>query len=67
MGGYCNNDVLFSCEAYNVHKDEWQHKNSMIMKKSNFSATVVNDQFIYTFGGDDNKKSIDVIEKYDIA
>ena len=52
MGGYDESNYLDSCEAHDIVKDEWSYVKSMEIKKNNFSATVVNNQFIYTFGGE---------------
>ena len=38
----------------------------MNISKCAFSATVVNQHFIYTFGGYDGSKRLDAIEQYDI-
>ena len=68
MGGQDGGKWLNSCEAYDIAKDEWSYVKSMEIKKCNFSATVVNNQFIYTFGGsDDNGDNLASIERYDIA
>ena len=55
MGGYdgVQNVFLNCCEVYNVKKDEWRFFASMNISKCAFSATVVNNRFIYTFGGYD--------------
>ena len=55
MGGYdgVQNVFLNCCEVYNVAKDEWRFFASMNISKCAFSATVVNNRFIYTFGGYD--------------
>ena len=54
MGGTGPSDdshYLYSCEAYNILKDEWTNIASMNAKKDDFSAIAINNQFIYTFGG----------------
>ena len=38
---------------YNSKKDEWRFFASMNISKCAFSATVVNNRFVYTFGGYD--------------
>jgi hypothetical protein len=68
MGGADGGKFLDSCEAYDIAKDEWSYVKSMEIKKTYFSATVVNNQFIYTFGGeDDDLNDLSSIERYDIA
>ena len=68
MGGFDSGNRLDSCEAYDIAKDEWSYVKSMKIKKMNFSATVVNNQFIYTFCGfDGGGNTLKSIEKYDIA
>ena len=68
MGGNeGDSNFLDSCEAYDIEKDEWCYVKSMRIKKINFSATVVNNQFIYTFGGYDGDNALASIERYDIA
>ena len=58
-GGY---NKLDSCEAYDIAKDEWSYVTPMKIKMCLFAATVVNNQFIYTFGGiDENTEIIDSI------
>jgi hypothetical protein len=59
-------DFLSSCEVYNVKKDEWRFFQPMNISKCAFSATVVNNKFIYTFGGYDGQNRLDAIEKYSI-
>ena len=66
LGGSCEG-TLDSCEAYDISKDEWIFVKPMKIEKYHFAATVVNDQFIYTFGGHTGLKALDTIEKYDIA
>ena len=55
MGGTDGNNDNYrnSCEAYNTSKDEWTYIESMKRAKDVFSAIVVNNQYIYTFGGYD--------------
>ena len=55
------------CEVYNVKKDEWRFFASMNISKCAFSATVVNNRFIYTFGGYDGQNRLDAIERYSIS
>lgn len=68
MGGYdgVQNVFLNCCEVYNVKKDEWRFFASMNISKCAFSATVVNNRFIYTFGGYDGQNRLDAIERYSI-
>jgi len=68
MGGYdgVQNVFLNSCEVYNVKKDEWRFFSPMTISKCAFSATVVNNKFIYTFGGYDGQNRLDAIERYSI-
>lgn len=68
MGGYdgVQNIFLNSCEVYNVKKDEWRGFSPMTISKCAFSATVVNNKFIYTFGGYDGQNRLDAIERYSI-
>ena len=69
MGGYdgVQNVFLNCCEVYNVAKDEWRFFASMNISKCAFSATVVNNRFIYTFGGYDGQNRLDAIERYNIS
>lgn len=69
MGGYdgVQNVFLNCCEVYNVKKDEWRFFASMNISKCAFSATVVNNRFIYTFGGYDGQNRLDAIERYSIT
>ena len=55
MGGYGGGNKLDSCEAYDIAKDEWSNVTPMKIKMRSFAATVVNNQYIYTFGGLDEK------------
>jgi len=52
--------------VYNVKKDEWRFFSPMNISKCAFSATVVNNKFIYTFGGYDGQNRLDAIERYSI-
>lgn len=69
MGGYdgVQNVFLNCCEVYSVKKDEWRFFASMNISKCAFSATVVNNRFIYTFGGYDGQNRLDAIERYSIS
>ena len=76
MGGMGGQDggYLYSCEAYNILKDEWTNIASMNTNKDIPSAIAINNQFIYTFGGctpnpgaPKPEKDIDTIERYDIT
>ena len=59
MGGYDGSNWLDSCEAYDISTNQWRNIKAMNIKKSVFAATVVNSQFIYTFGGYDGSKALD--------
>ena len=71
MGGFHGLNIyhnyLNSCEAYNISKEKWKSVKSMNKAKAWLSATVVDNQFIYTFGGHYGHDALDSIEKYDIA
>jgi N-acetylneuraminic acid mutarotase len=68
-----NSGYLYSCEAYNILRDEWTNIASMNTNKDVFSAIAINNQFIYTFGGCTPVQAvkpeteIDTIERYDIT
>jgi N-acetylneuraminic acid mutarotase len=55
IGGYdgINNKFLRSCEKYNVLTNEWTYFDSMNIARCAFSASSVNNSFIYIFGGYD--------------
>jgi len=40
-----------SCEYYDVNKDEWNSFTSLNEKIVNPSASILNNKFIYLFGG----------------
>ena len=68
MGGQYNGGYLNSCECYDITKDEWTTVSPMKKAKRYFGATVVNNQYIYTFGGFNiTDGEIDVIERYNIS
>ena len=60
-------ESLNSCEVYNIKRDEWRFFQPMNISKCAFSATVVNNKFIYTFGGYDGQNRLDAIERYCFA
>jgi len=50
-----------------VNKDEWTSFTSLNAKIYNTSASILNNKFIYLFGGEDsNDDRIDTIYKYNI-
>ena len=70
LGGRCWVNKIIAldiCEAYDIAEDEWSYVKPMNIKKYYFAATVINNQYIYTFGGHDSIKAFDQIERYDIA
>ena len=52
-------------ERYDPIKDTWTDVANMQRGRSSLCACVVEDQFIYVFGGATNDGSTDSIEKYD--
>ena len=55
--------IAYKCEAYDIDKDEWTYIKPMNIKRGSFAATVIENKFIYTFGGWEELP----IERYDIA
>jgi hypothetical protein len=66
MGGYdgADNRFLKSCERYNILTDEWTMITSMKIARCAFSATSVNDEKAYIFGGYDGNQRLASIERY---
>ena len=57
-----------SCEYYDVNNNEWTEFANLNEKKYNMSASILNNRFIYLFGGyDDRFGSIKSLEQYDIT
>ena len=57
-----------SCEYYDVNNNEWTQFAKLNEKKINMSASILNNRFIYLFGGlDNNMTTLDTIEQYDIT
>lgn len=65
MGGW-NNTQLNFCEYYDIKKDAWTEFASLNNQISDLSATVLNNKYIYVFGGNKGEK-VDSIEQYDIS
>lgn len=65
--GGVGEDALSECEKYSVKNDQWTKLRSMNKNKSDASASIVNNQFIFVIGGCDiGYKSLNDIEKYSI-
>lgn len=66
MGGYKFRGTN-TCEYYDIQADEWKSFANLNKKKGYCSASILNDQFIYLFGGINSMgNTVDTIEKYDI-
>jgi len=63
MGGYRDeyNGILNKCEYYDINKDKWTIFRKLNQKKYDSSASILDNRFIYLFGGFCGK-DIDVIE-----
>jgi len=62
MGGW----TLDSCEYYDVSNNIWTQFAKLSEKKYYMSASILNNRFIYLFGGFGNGP-LDTIEQYDIT
>lgn len=67
MGGYdgVNSCFLSACERYDIAKDEWKCISPMHIARCAFSATSVNNHYIFIFGGYDGVQRLASIEKYE--
>lgn len=66
IGGYdgIKNDFLNECEKYCILSNKWLNCASMQVARCAFSATSVNNKFIFIFGGYDGNQRLANIEKY---
>jgi hypothetical protein len=66
MGGYdgLTNRFLRSCERFSLAEGTWRDMQNLNMARCAFSATVVNDLYIYIFGGYDGAQRLASIERY---
>lgn len=66
LGGYdgINNNFLKQCERYCIQTNTWEECAPMNIPRCAFSATVVNNRFIFIFGGYDGTQRLGSIEKY---
>ncbi len=64
IGGYdaLENVFINSCERYDIEQNTWHNVSNLKMAKCAFAATVVQDRYIYTFGGYDGKERLDIVE-----
>jgi len=61
-------DAINHCEKYSVVKDEWTEMKAMNRCKTNVSACIFDNQFIFVIGGSDFEYDcLNVIEKYSIS
>ena len=51
MGGANFNKTYKSCEIYNVEKNQWKSISDLNDERRLLSASIVNNKFIYLFGG----------------
>jgi hypothetical protein len=68
LGGYNSNskEMLNMCESYNIDTDEWKQISKMNIAKCAFAAAQSRENYIFTFGGFDGAKRLNIIERYDI-
>ena len=68
FGGVNNKGFLQDCERYNVQTNSWDIIDKMSKKRTLSSCCNFNADSIFVFGGysDDEKKELDLIERYDI-
>lgn len=60
-------EPLAACEKFSIVYEKWLKISSMNMAKSHLSICNVNNQYIYSIGGENKFQSLlDVIEKYTI-
>ena len=66
IGGYdgVKNLFLNECEKYCIFSNKWTKCASMLVPRCAFSATSVNNKFIFIFGGYDGNQRLANIEKY---
>jgi len=58
---------MSECEKYSIEDNNWSSVNSMLKGKSNVSACMLGENFIYAFGGNDGNNILNDIEQYDIT
>jgi len=56
MGGKKVYKSLDTCEYYDINKDKWTSFAQLNEKKQMVSASIINDRFIYLFGGSLGRK-----------
>ncbi len=69
IGGYCSLDqkMLSECEIYDLDLNIWTKVDHMKVPKCAFAACVCqNYDYVYTFGGFDGFKRLNIIERYSI-
>ena len=66
FGGFDGSERLKHCEGYDIELDQWSEKASLNVARSNLASCIVNDRFIYAFGGygQNNQMSLSSIEKF---
>jgi N-acetylneuraminic acid mutarotase len=68
FGGVNNKGFLQDCERYNLQTGTWSDLDRMTKKRTLTSCCNFNSDSIFVFGGysDDEKKELDLIERFDI-
>ena len=54
MGGYDSEYHTYTCEYYDICNNTWTQFAKLNEKKGGTSASILNNRFIYLFGGEDN-------------
>ena len=54
-------------QIYNVDTNEWRLGSSMNIAREDMGCTIVNDRYVYLFGGAQGSDVLNSVEKYDIV
>jgi len=65
-GGHNNGSKTNTCEFYDITNDKWVMFGSLHENKHKMSASILNNRFIYLFGGE-RFGLLNTIEQYDIV
>ena len=73
LGGFSHKDLpneipvtLASCERYSVAENQWAYISTMNEARAFFGSVILEQQFIYCFGGLHDFNVLHNIEKYDL-
>jgi len=67
IGGFDGKDHIPDCEIYIVHRNKWEHMQSLNHKRAQPATFTVNNKWIYTVAGHNGKDELNSVERMNIV